>query len=55
MGDDVTELLSSDGSLVGTFVTGGGPSGCCYAGGSVWVANYFDNTVTKLGAGASQS
>ena len=36
------------GNVIGTIPVGGGPSGVALAGGSVWVPNEFDGTVSRI-------
>ena len=37
-----------DGTNLGTFATGSGPSGISFDGANIWVSNSNDNTVVKL-------
>jgi outer membrane lipoprotein-sorting protein len=46
----VTKLRSSDGSVLGTFATGGEPSSLAFDGANMWVVNFGSGTVTKLRA-----
>src|SRR5205823_2419476 len=43
-------LLKWAPNLTTTFTVGGGPEGVAFDGTNIWVANEFDNTVTKLQA-----
>jgi DNA-binding beta-propeller fold protein YncE len=46
----VTKLLASTGAVVGTYGVGTAPVGIAFDGTNIWVANSYDNTVTKIGA-----
>ncbi len=50
--DEVTVISTSDNSVAGTIdtpnVSGGSPRGIAVSGNYVYVANYFDNTVSKI-------
>lgn len=49
LNDTVTKLAASDGTILGTFATGRGPFGVLAAFGSIFVSNFFDGTLTRLG------
>ena len=45
----VTKLQASDGTVLGTFSSGGGaPTGVTFDGANIWVANGSSGTVSKL-------
>jgi DNA-binding beta-propeller fold protein YncE len=46
--NNVTEFRASDGSVLGTFSTGGAPAGLAFDGVNIWVANRASNTVSKF-------
>ena len=46
----VTKLRASDGTNLGTFPAGNGPTGIAYDGADMWVTNYYDGTVSKIRA-----
>jgi len=46
----VTKLRESDGLVMATYKVGDGPFGVAFDGTSVWVANFFSQTVMKLGS-----
>jgi DNA-binding beta-propeller fold protein YncE len=46
----VTELRASDGTVLGTFAAGSGPSAVVFDGTNVWVANVTGASVSKLRA-----
>lgn len=46
--DSTVTKLNLDGTAVGTYATGAGPSSCAALGANVFVANYDAGTVTKL-------
>jgi DNA-binding beta-propeller fold protein YncE len=48
VGDSVTELNASDGSLVGTYPVGSYPYGITFGGSHIWVANSNGSTVTEI-------
>jgi len=47
---NVTELLASDGTTLGTYPVGSGPAGVAFDGASIWVVNNGSGNVTKLRA-----
>jgi hypothetical protein len=44
----VTKLRASDRALLGAFDTGPGPISATFDGTSIWVANEYDDSVTKI-------
>jgi len=49
-GASLTELRASDGTNLGTFSVGSGPTGVAFDGANIWTANSFGGDVTKLRA-----
>jgi sugar lactone lactonase YvrE len=47
---NVTKLRSSDGTILGSYSAGGGPSGMVFDGSNIWIANVDSLNVTKLRA-----
>ena len=50
VGNSVTKLRASDGTVLGTFSVGSQPEFVAFDGANVWVANTGGATVTKLSA-----
>jgi DNA-binding beta-propeller fold protein YncE len=52
LGNSVTKLRASDGTLLGTFTAEGAPVGIAFDGANIWVANSaaLSSSVTKLRA-----
>jgi hypothetical protein len=46
--NDVTKLLASTGTIVGTYPVGTAPRGIVYDGTNMWIANQASGAVTKL-------
>jgi hypothetical protein len=53
VGNTVTELNASTGTMVGTYPVGSGADGVLFDGTNIWVANTIDGTVTKLSTGGT--
>jgi uncharacterized protein (TIGR03437 family) len=51
----VTELLASTGATVGTYPVGSEPYAAAFDGGNIWVANFEDDTVTKISPTSPQA
>src|SRR5437016_4766660 len=47
---DVIKMRPRDGTILGSYPAGSGPSGIAYDGTNIWVADNAPNTVTKLRA-----
>jgi hypothetical protein len=49
-GNSVTELRSSNGSVIRTFAVGFSPESFAFDGSSVWVSNNRSKSITKMPA-----
>jgi hypothetical protein len=43
----VRRIRLSNGAILGTFATGGGPTEAAFDGANIWMANQSSNTVSK--------
>jgi len=49
--DNTVAVLGNRGGIKKTYTVGTFPTGILFDGTNIWVANYFDSTVSKIKAG----